>query len=61
MSNAHIDTASNFHPYECDGPGKCVHCDREEEREHDPATCSLCDPGYDHMPNQAWADREGGE
>ena len=23
-----FDTASNFHPYECDGPGKCIHCDR---------------------------------
>lgn len=22
------DTSSNFHPFECDVPGKCVHCDR---------------------------------
>lgn len=24
----HYDTAENFHPYECDGPGRCCHCDR---------------------------------
>ncbi|HWT45403.1 MAG TPA: hypothetical protein VN085_05530 [Vicinamibacterales bacterium] len=23
-----FDTASNFHPFECDGPGKCIHHDR---------------------------------
>lgn len=28
MSTGFLDTASNFHPFECDGPGKCVHCDR---------------------------------
>jgi hypothetical protein len=50
-----FDTASNFHPYECDGPGKCVHCDRRvvvytadegtSSFEHDPVTCALCDDG----------------
>ena len=24
-----LDPSSNFHPYECDGPGKCIHCDRK--------------------------------
>ena len=37
------DHAENFHPYECDGPGKCRHCDRREEPNHDPKTCALCD------------------
>ena len=58
-----VCTSDHLHPYECDGPGKCVHCDREyrleenwkhEEREHDPATCTLCDPTYDFMPNPQW-------
>lgn len=30
MSVGFYDTASNFHPYECDGPGRCVHCDRRK-------------------------------
>ena len=52
-SAAHYDTAENFHPYECDGPGKCRHCDRRQVDAHDPATCALCDPAYDFMPNPA--------
>lgn len=40
-----LDTASNFHPYECDGPGRCIHCDRTVTDGHDPATCALCDDG----------------
>lgn len=60
----YLDTSSNFHPYECDGPGKCVHCDRvtvtgshgdEVTVTHDPATCGLCDPDYDMQPNPLWA------
>lgn len=50
----YIDTASNFHPYECDGPGKCIHCDRAKLSHHDPATCALCDPAYDAAPNEYW-------
>lgn len=38
-----FDVSSNFHPYACDGPGKCVHCDRQVTLEHDPAACVLCD------------------
>jgi len=49
------DTHENLHPYECDGPGKCRHCDREVTESHDPAVCSLCDPEYDGMPNDRWA------
>lgn len=37
-----IDTSSNFHPYECDGPGDCIHCDRDRTRTHDPDFCVLC-------------------
>lgn len=41
--------SENFHPYECDGPGKCRHCDRREiqaaydpDGGHNPETCELC-------------------
>ena len=47
-----VDTSANFHPYECDGPGKCVHCDRlvvvrssdegTSYYEHHPMDCALC-------------------
>ena len=56
----YYDHAENFHPYECDGPGKCRHCDRavitrvDEQgtliTDHHPASCALCDPEYDHGP-----------
>lgn len=42
-----IDTAENFHPYECNGPGKCRHCDRSKTDEHDPEICALCHYGED--------------
>lgn len=32
----------DMHPYECDGPGACKHCDRIRDDEHDPKTCALC-------------------
>lgn len=48
---AFTDTAENFHPFECNGPGKCCHCDRRIDEHHDPATCALCDPEYDHAAN----------
>jgi hypothetical protein len=48
------DTAENFHPYECNGPGKCDHCDRDENDRHDPSQCALCDPDYDMQPNPHW-------
>lgn len=61
MSAAFVDTDSNFHPYECNGPGKCIHCDRLQRTSlmtgdvlHDPATCALCDPDYDLQPNAYW-------
>mgnify|MGYP000444780375 CR=1 FL=1 len=37
------DPSSNLHPYECDGPGECIHCDQETTSKHDPNTCALCD------------------
>ena len=42
---AFMDTSENFHPYECDGDGKCRHCDRRETDNHDPKTCALCADG----------------
>lgn len=55
MSALIFDTASNFHPYECDGKGKCPHCDLRLEPGHDPTLCALCDvtvpyPGFCRHP-----------
>ncbi len=52
-----IDGASNFHPYDCNGNGKCPHCDRQHTDSHDPAVCLLCDPEYDFQPNPYWEER----
>jgi hypothetical protein len=48
--SSHYDVDSNFHPYECNGPGLCPHCDRRKTDQHDPKTCALCDPEYDDGP-----------
>jgi len=40
-----MDTSENFHPYECDGAGKCVHCDKKKTETHNPETCALCAEG----------------
>lgn len=45
MSVVFLDTSENFHPYECDGPGKCEHCDRQVKEHHSPDKCALCDDG----------------
>ena len=37
-----ICDASSMHPYQCDGPGKCPHCDRRRLKDHNPKTCFLC-------------------
>ena len=38
-----ICTSSDFHPYECDGKGKCVHCDRRSVRgRHRVTKCAFC-------------------
>jgi len=49
-------SASDMHPYNCDYPygGRCEHCERLKTEHHDPATCALCDPEYDHMKNKFW-------
>jgi hypothetical protein len=47
MADVHFDGAENFHPFECDGKGKCRHCDRRKTEDHDPATCALCTPQVD--------------
>jgi len=58
--SAFLDTSENFHPYECDGAGKCRHCDRRvivatgdegtSHYAHHPNDCPLCDPSYDGGP-----------
>lgn len=47
------------HPFECGGPGECVHCARLQLYDHNPATCALCDPEYDGSPNIHWPARIG--
>jgi hypothetical protein len=38
-----ICTADDFHPYECDGRGKCVHCDRRTVKgRHLVSKCGFC-------------------
>lgn len=56
----HICHASDMHPYNCDGQfgGACEHCERKKTDDHDPATCALCDPEYDFMPNDVWIKEE---
>lgn len=44
----HVCTGHDMHPYNCDGPGKCIHCDAKlvraskTRRGHNPARCWLC-------------------
>lgn len=40
-----VCTRSDFHPYECNGPKKCIHCDRKKLKGHDPKKCALCNDG----------------
>lgn len=48
--SVHVCTSESMHPFECDGAGKCKHCDRRLTESHDPRTCALCDPEYDMGP-----------
>lgn len=43
IENIFICGSSDLHPYECDGMGKCIHCDREKSVNHKPALCALCE------------------
>jgi hypothetical protein len=52
----YFDTSENFHPFECD-KSNCRHCKRLKTEDHDPGTCSLCDPEYDYMPNPYWEEK----
>jgi hypothetical protein len=36
------DPSANLHPYECGGPGLCLHCDRLVTYDHLPHECALC-------------------
>jgi hypothetical protein len=38
----YIDMSDNLHPYECLGPGDCIHCDKKKTEGHDPEKCALC-------------------
>lgn len=38
----YICTPEDYHPYECDGKGKCCHCDKLKTDKHNPETCVLC-------------------
>jgi hypothetical protein len=38
----YIDLSDNLHPYECLGPGDCIHCDKKRTENHDPERCALC-------------------
>ncbi len=38
----HVAGPDSFHPYECRGPRKCVHCRRLKNKRHEPRTCWLC-------------------
>jgi hypothetical protein len=40
-----VDKSANMHPYECDGNGHCIHCDRKKTEAHDPESCALCQDG----------------
>lgn len=31
-----------MHPYNCGGPGRCIHCSRRKFKGHNPADCWLC-------------------
>jgi ferredoxin len=42
VTGGFFDTSSNFHPYECDGRGSCIHCDLTVTETHQPKTCALC-------------------
>lgn len=44
-----VDPPANLHPYECDGPCACIHCDRTVTDSHDPAVCALCDEEDDRV------------
>lgn len=37
--------SGDFHPYECGGPGKCIHCDGTRTERHNPDECWLCHDG----------------
>lgn len=57
MSAVHFDTSENFHPYGCQERSSCRHCERRDDKAHDPGVCPLCDPDYDMQPNPYWKRR----
>ena len=51
----HLSTFDHQHPYNCNGPGKCSHCDKE----HDPQDCVLCaDQPCEHLVDYTYSDYE---
>lgn len=42
LVTGYICGPNSFHPYECQGPKKCPHCDKVKFDGHDPDNCALC-------------------
>lgn len=42
---AFLCSVEDLHPYECGGPGACIHCDRRVVGDHRPDQCELCEEG----------------
>ena len=57
---AFVDTAENFHPWECDGQGRCRHCDRKKDDTHDPDTCAFCMDDAGLLEGDPMTDELGG-
>jgi len=51
VKQTYVCRNEDLHPYECDGPGACMHCDRLDAEDHDPRDCELCDlDGWETEP-----------
>ena len=41
-----VCVAENMHPYNCNGPRRCVHCDRKTTEHHKVSRCEFCRGDY---------------
>ena len=48
MTEIHICTADDMHPYNCFGTGNCIHCDKKCDD-----GCALCEDSIPEIDNQA--------
>jgi len=46
MTNINICFSSDMHPYNCDGAGRCEHCDRQTTKFHKVSKCLFCRDDY---------------